>query len=344
MIRIVNWLLTRKCNLNCDYCAIVKDYHGKPDEYPDMKDYHKNELAANSILNALVKFQKHNPDCFHIFYGGEPMLRKDLAEILQICHRHDIHYTVISNNTKEVQPLVKKLIKQVGKLKGYTASIDPILVAEDTPYSDRLAKTRQGFEFLLDMREHCDDVVAEVTVMKEDQHLIHKLVQFLSRCRINSDITFVDFAKTEYYDFSNIRGGTGQLVYQTPELAYQMMKLLIDDELDIHMKDYLIPATYKILPANMDCEIEKDLHNVTIDADGSVRLCLRIRGVNAPHLIHVSDLINYDGYVNPLAHKLIIKDKVKYCHGCNHTCQLMSKYLNDKNLDPYELVHLDRRK
>ena len=342
MIRIVNWLLTRKCNLDCGYCAIVKDYHGKPNEYPDMSDYHQNELGFNDIVNSLTRFHKHNPDCFHIFYGGEPMLRKDIAQIIQYCHTHSIHYTIISNNTIEVQPLVKKLIKQVGKLKGYTASIDPILVQSNPTLTDRLRKTKQGFEFLLEMTNHCNDVVAEVTVMREDQHLIHKLVKHLSVFGINSDITFVDISKTEYYDFSNLKSSSS-LIQKTPDLAYQLMNILTDDDVDIHMKDHLIPAIYKTLPSDMDCEIEKSLHNVTIDADGSVRLCLRIRGVNAPNLINVTDLVSCDGYINPLAHKLIIKDKLEYCKLCNHTCQMMSKIIDDKNLGPDGLVHLDRR-
>ena len=193
------------------------------------------------------------------------------------------------------------------------------------------------------MREFCNDVVAEVTVLREDQHLIHKLVKYLSDCGINSDITFVDISKSEYYDFSNVKAGSS-LVQKTPELAYEMMNILTNDDIDIHMKKYLIPEMYKILPSNMDCEIEKSLHNVTIDADGSVRLCLRIRGINAPENIDVTDLIDIKGNINPIAHKLIIKDKNDYCKLCNHTCLLMSKVLEEKNLDPYELVHLDRRK
>lgn len=342
MIRIVNWLLTRKCNLNCDYCAIVKNYHGKPKDYPDMNHYYKNEMDTNTILDALSNFKHHNPDCFHIFYGGEPMLRKDIAEILQFCHRHDIHYTVISNNTEHVQPLVKKLVKQVGKLSGYTASIDPILIEKDTNYSDRLKKSEQGFKFLLEMQEFCDDVVAEVTILRDDIHLVEPLIKYLTSHGINSDITFVDIAKTEYYDFSNV-SEESSLVHPSPELADQMMNLLIDDGVDIHMKEYLIPAIYKILPSNMDCEIEKSLHNVSIDADGSVRLCLRIRGVNAPENVHVNDLIDNDGNLNQVAHRLIAKDKKYYCRLCNHTCHLMSKEIDQKDLGPKDLVHLDRR-
>ena len=346
MIRIVNWILTRKCNLSCDYCAIVKDYLGMPVEYPPMSHYLKNEMSATSIMNALAKFKQHNPNCFHIFYGGEPMLKKGLAEIIQFCHRHGLHYTIISNNTKEIQPLVKKLVAQVGKLKGYTASVDPILVDDDVDHNptltDRCRKTKEGFEFLKWMKEHCDDVVAEITVMQEDKHLLLRLVKHLSEHGINSDITFIDTAKSEYYDFSNIKS-PNMLVKQSPEIADQILKMINDDSLDIHMKRNLLPAIFDILPSNMDCKIEDSLHNVTIDADGSVRLCLRIRGVDTPANVHMKDLLDTSGQLNEVAHRLIIKDKKKYCKLCNHTCLLMSKIIDDGNLEPFDLVHLDRR-
>jgi hypothetical protein len=213
----------------------------------------------------------------------------------------------------------------------------------DTPLSHRYRKSKQGFEFLLKMKEKCNDVVAEITVLREDQEFIYPLVKMLSENEISSDITFVDIAKSKYYDFSN-KTSESSLVFPNPDLADQMMNLLVDPSLDIHMKEFLIPAMYKILPSNMDCEIEKNLHNVTIDADGSVRLCLRIRGVNTPKYVQLSDLIQSDGSINKVAHRLIAQDKDKYCKLCNHTCLLMSKHLEEKNLDPYELAHLDRRK
>ncbi len=343
MIRIVNWLLTRRCNLNCEYCAIVKDYHNKPEEYPDMKHYHKNEMSATMVINALAKFMKHNPDCFHIFYGGEPLLMKGLSEIINYCHRHEIHYTIISNNTEELIPVRDKLLNAVGgKLKGFTASIDPIFTDKHHPDTDRYRKSIQGLHSLRGMKEYCDDLVAEITVMRDDVEHLYNAVKKLSGYGISSDITFVDIAKSDYYDFSNVTEER-ELVDISPELAYELMDILAEDELNVHMKSFLIPAIYKILPSNMDCEIEKDLHNVSIDADGSVRLCLRIRGVMTPMTTRVSDLIDSDGNINRVAHHLIAMDKAALCKQCNHTCHLMSKYLNDKNLDPHELVHLDRR-
>ena len=81
-IQIISWLLTRRCNIDCWYCAIVKDYVGKPQSYPDMKHYLRQEMTTEYVIETLKKIKLHNPDAFHILYGGEPTLRKDLPDII----------------------------------------------------------------------------------------------------------------------------------------------------------------------------------------------------------------------------------------------------------------------
>ena len=132
-----------------------------------------------------------------------------------------------------------------------------------------------------------------------------------------------------------------ELVGQTDELAHQLLNILADDSLDVHMKNFLLPKIWSILPSNMDCGIENNLHNITIDADGSVRLCLRIRGRHTPDTISINKHL-FDEYYNVSAvAKLAIKiDKEELCRLCNHTCLLMSKYGDHVN----DLVHLDCRR
>jgi MoaA/NifB/PqqE/SkfB family radical SAM enzyme len=308
MIRIVNWLLTRRCNLKCDYCAIVKNYEGKPEEYPDMRHYFKNEMTTSDVISGLKKFKKHNPDIFHIFYGGEPMLRNDLPDIINYCNKEDLHYTIISNNTPLVQSMIMRLMDKTDKIKGFTASIDPVLSSERTNL-DRVIKSQEGFESLLQMKKYVDDVVAEITVMKENEEFLYKLVDFLSHQGINSDITFIDIAKSPYYDFSNITD-ENLLVGQSDELQNQMLRL-IESDLDIHMKETLLPEIWSILPSNMDCHIDRSLHNVSVDADGSIRLCLRIRGIFAPKIVNLQNLLMPNGEINPIAHGAIKRDKIE---------------------------------
>ena len=341
-IRIVNWLLTRKCNLKCDYCAIVKNYEGMPEEYPPMSHYVKNEMTTSDVIEGLFQFKEHNPDAFHILYGGEPLLRKDLATIISFCNREDIHYTIISNNTLEILPLIIKLKQNVeGKIKGFTASIDPVFF-DESQSEDSIRKSLQGFASLKAMKDDVEDVVAEITVMKHNQQYLYQLVQMLTDHGINSDITFVDIAKSPYYDFSNIYDRE-LLVGPSAMLADQFQKIN-DNDVDVHMKNVLLPGMWGTLPSNMDCEIEKNLHNVSVDADGTIRLCLRIRGVSAPKLVTIKDLFDQDHNVSPIAHAAIKNDKKMYCKLCNHTCHLMSKYIDQNNLSPDDLVHLDRRK
>jgi len=336
-IRIVNWLLTRRCNLKCDYCAIVKNYKGKPEEYPDMDHYIRNEMSADRVIRGLEKIKKHNPDCFHILYGGEPMLVKGLPEIVNYCNDQDIHYTIITNNTDGVQLLIENLLTRIKhNIKGLTSSVDPIFHDKDA--SDRVKKSVSGLSRLKKYKVWINDIVAEITVMNENVPYIYDLVKTLSNEGINSDITFIDIAKNSYYDFANV-WEPWKLVHISPELAHQFQKLHDDKSLDIHMKDLLLPAIWHTLPSNMDCELENGVHNLSIDADGTIRLCLRIRGLSTPTNYNTENIFDKDGRFNQKAFIALCFDKQRLCRLCNHTCQLMSMHGDQVN----QLVHLNKR-
>ena len=343
MIRIVNWLLTRKCNLTCDYCAIVKNYTGMPYQYPQMKHYIQNEMPTDVVLNALTAFKKHNKNTFHIFYGGEPLLRKDLPLIINHCNESGIPYTIISNNTPEIQPMIERLFKETDYVEGFTSSVDPIFHHNGYASADRITKSVEGLRRLKEIQARGDvkDVVAEITVMNENQHMLIDLLRELSKHEIYSDITFVDIAKSEYYDFSNVTNDE-MLVQPSWELAQSLSEIMMDDDLLIHMKDILIPRMYDTLPSNFDCLLERSVHNVTVDADGTMRLCLRIKGTLCPN-IHVSELFDSYNLVHKDFYDLMCVDKRRLCQRCNHSCLMMSQYIDEHGDGEDELVHSDKR-
>ena len=94
-IRIVNWLLTRKCNLKCDYCSIVKNYEGMPEHYPKMKYYHQNQMTSFKVIEILNTLNRHNKDIFNIFYGGEPTLFDGLSHVINHCNNNNIYLSLI---------------------------------------------------------------------------------------------------------------------------------------------------------------------------------------------------------------------------------------------------------
>lgn len=345
MIHICNWLLTRRCNLKCEYCAIVKNYEHKPSEYPDMKYYRDNEMSTDFVLDTLMKLKEHNPNMFHIFYGGEPLLRNDLAEIINFCNAQDINYTIISNNCDEIDPLFQKLMNDVTDgIKGYTASIDPIVMAcsDSIKKTDRYKKSKHGFRKLIELsKEHkIKDLVAEMTVCKDDVEYISETIYELKMYDIATDITFVDVAKNEYYDFSNVRGDRSSLVEPSIKLARELIQA-IDWDFNVHMPE-LYEKVFEILPSKFDCKLEENIHNITIDSNGAMRLCLRIRGVVTPKL-KANKIIHQDGNIWQTLKEFISEDKKRLCKGCNWTCPVMSQMLEEGSSNVNSLVHLEKR-
>lgn len=344
MIHIANWILTRKCNLRCNYCAIVKTPDEKPPEYPAISHYLNNEMSSIDIINSLRLLNLHNPNMFHIFYGGEPFLREIdlLIDISKFCNDNKIEYTFISNCTESSEEKIFKILEKVGSLKGMTASID-LFNNKILKDKDAALKSRRGLEVLekLKTQGKIRDLVAEITVTQENVIYLYDTVHHLSSRGITSDITFVDIAKTPYYDFSNIKDES-LLVNRSTELAEQFQKLY-DSDLLIHMKDRLLVDIWHILPSSMNCRIDKSFHNITIDSDGSIRLCLRIRGVHTPNLNNIKNAISKDGKISQSLKNCISRDKNEFCKLCNHTCHLMSSIIDKDSKAVGSLIHSDRR-
>jgi len=330
MIKCVNWLLTRKCNLSCDYCRITRNNKNSP--YPNIDYFLKNEMSTDFILKGLEYFKNHNPDCFHIFMGGEPILRSDFPDIINYCNKNNIFYTIISNNTDQIQDKTKRLFSKVEYVAGFTFSVDPIIYEKNNS-SDRFRKSQQGLNNLMKYKNGIKDKVAEITVDNENLKYLIPLIEDLTPKNICSDITFMDIAKNKYYDFSNITDSS--LLVQKSEKLLEIFDYIIKNNLNVHMKDILLPRIFNILPTNLNCEIQNNVHNLTIDSDGSPRLCLRIRGINVPKK-NLFSYLNSDGKLSKMLINNIKIDKANYCRGCNWTCPLMSDLNN-------EMIHIKEK-
>lgn len=339
-IQIVNWLLTRRCNLSCDYCRIVKNYKKQPPEYPKMKHYIENEMSTEVVINGLKKIKKHNPDCFHILYGGEPLLREDLSDIVNYCNSESINYTIISNNTEKVHPLMESLFKKTSRIEGFTASIDPIIYQNKN--NDIFKKSFLGLQKLQEYSSVIKDVVAEITVTNENIIFLVQLLRDLTKKGINGDVTFVDISKSPYYDFSNVEDES--ILVRKSSLVRDVINTIIDEKLNVHMRDTLLPKIYDTLPSDLDCKIDEDFHNMCIDADGSVRLCLRVRGVSTPENYNLSNIIDEDGNIDENINQIISYDKFKFCLKCNHSCMIMSKMISEEEENSNNLIHKNIRK
>ena len=79
----VIWDCTRRCNLNCSHCGATKEKYSK-------------ELSAKQVKRLIDELSELKVPFFAVT-GGEPLMRKDLLEILSYASAHGIKTGIASN-------------------------------------------------------------------------------------------------------------------------------------------------------------------------------------------------------------------------------------------------------
>lgn len=78
----VNHHVTYRCNLKCDFCK--------------RRTVKTLELDTSQIMELMVEFKKMGT-VYWIFNGGEPLLRRDIIELIEYAKKLNFHCTLISN-------------------------------------------------------------------------------------------------------------------------------------------------------------------------------------------------------------------------------------------------------
>jgi len=93
----VIWNITNKCNLLCDHCYMAADCTSLP-----------NELSDEETIALVEQMgERHLPALF--LSGGEPMMRKNFWEILELARAKGIRVTVSTNCTLMNREAAKRL-------------------------------------------------------------------------------------------------------------------------------------------------------------------------------------------------------------------------------------------
>jgi len=93
----VIWNITNRCNLLCDHCYMAADGHVRPDELTDEETIALVRQMGERGLPALF------------LSGGEPMMRSNFWEILELARSLDIRVTVSTNCTLMDRAAAKRL-------------------------------------------------------------------------------------------------------------------------------------------------------------------------------------------------------------------------------------------
>ena len=172
----VTHFCTFRCNLSCSYCGIWKA--------------RKKEMTTEQVKRAMKEFAVAGT-VFWTFTGGEPLLRKDIGELVNYAKGL---FPIVSLTTNGV--LLKDKINEVKNVNYFTISLDGPKEVND--YNRGKGSFEKALEGIKTARRKGKDVVINAVIsklnVKNDFEGIKKLIKIASDngCRMNFTVLYRD--------------------------------------------------------------------------------------------------------------------------------------------------------
>jgi radical SAM protein with 4Fe4S-binding SPASM domain len=138
---VVSWNLTYRCNLACEHCYL--DAGATPlvdsDNFAD-----RSELTTDECYRVIDEIATFAPECLTILTGGEPLLRRDLLDIVQRAASRGL-WVVVGTNGVRITENVARRLAEAGA-RGLSLSLDAV----DPERHDRFRKVRGAWQNTVD--------------------------------------------------------------------------------------------------------------------------------------------------------------------------------------------------
>ena len=134
---VVSWNLTYRCNLACEHCYL--DAGGTPlvgtENFAD-----RSELGTEECFRVIDELAAFAPECVTILTGGEPLLRRDILEIVRRASERGLWVVVGTNGVSITENLARRLAE--AGARGLSLSLDAL----DPDRHDRFRRVRGAWQ------------------------------------------------------------------------------------------------------------------------------------------------------------------------------------------------------
>ena len=134
---VVSWNLTYRCNLACEHCYL--DAGGAPqvatENFAD-----RSELGTEECFRVIDDIAAFAPECVTILTGGEPLLRRDILDIVRRASERELWVVVGTNGVRITENVAKRL--QEAGARGLSLSLDAL----DPDRHDGFRKVRGAWQ------------------------------------------------------------------------------------------------------------------------------------------------------------------------------------------------------
>lgn len=162
----ISWNLTKRCNLACAHC------------YIDASSREKGigELSADESMGVLHQLAKVNPEAVLILTGGEPLLRKDIFDLIREASSIGF-WTVLGSHGGFLDRRIADKLTDAG-LKGVGVSLDSLDPEKHNRFRG-IDKSWQNTVAAMDvMREKKLSFLIETTLTKENKSELAGMAAF----------------------------------------------------------------------------------------------------------------------------------------------------------------------
>ena len=130
---VVSWNLTYRCNLACEHCYL--DAGDTPlvgtENFAD-----RSELGTEECFRVIDEIAAFAPECVTILTGGEPLLRRDILEIVRRAAERGLWVVIGTNGVSITENLARRLAD--AGARGLSLSLDAL----DPDRHDRFRNVR----------------------------------------------------------------------------------------------------------------------------------------------------------------------------------------------------------
>ena len=134
---VISWNLTYRCNLACEHCYL--DAGAAPlvrtENFAD-----RSELGTDECFRVIDEIAAFAPECLTILTGGEPLLRRDILEIVQRAAEREL-WVVVGTNGVRITENVARRLAEAGA-RGLSLSLDAL----DPDRHDRFRRVRGAWQ------------------------------------------------------------------------------------------------------------------------------------------------------------------------------------------------------
>ena len=260
--RVHNYLrisMTDNCNLRCFYCMPEEDYEFTP----------ASRLMQPDEIESIAKiFVSQGVNKIRLT-GGEPLVRKDAADIILRLSKLPVNLTITTNGTRlhEFADLLKN------------AGVNSLNISLDTLNKEKfnLMTRRDQFERVYEnihlMMNRGFHVKVNMVVIKNLNH--HEIIDFIKWTKDEPvHVRFIEFMPFTGNHWESEKVFTCQQILDTVSSEFDVLPL--EKEKNATAKKFIVPGhkgTFAII-STMSAPFCSDCNRMRLTADGKMKNCL----------------------------------------------------------------------